>query len=94
MLFARNTRNTSRYSRHVANKAALGLAVVMLFGAQIAAAKTAGTKVNPRAMQAHAEMTSQPSRTCIPVNGAQILGNFAGADDLIDVDTGEICGKR
>ncbi|MDI9848899.1 hypothetical protein QM467_12605 [Rhodoblastus sp. 17X3] len=93
-MFSRNTKNTSWYSRNIANNVALGLAAFMLFGAQVAVAKTGGKNVNPRAMQAHSEITSQPSRTCVPANGAQILGSFAGADDLIDVNTGEICGKR
>lgn len=94
-MFTRNTENNSQTGRNITKNVAFGLAAFMLFGAQIAAAKTGGKNVNPRAMQAHAETTtSQPSRTCVPVNGAQILGSFAGADDLIDVNTGEICGKR
>lgn len=93
-MLTQNTKITSQYGRNIAKNVAFGLAAFMLFGAQVATAKTGGTKVNPRAMQAHAETTPQPSRTCVPVNGAQILGSFAGADDLIDVNTGEICGKR
>ena len=30
---------------------------------------------------------------CLPANGAQIMGGFAGSDDRIDSVTGEICRK-
>ncbi len=30
---------------------------------------------------------------CVPVNGAQILGGFAGPDDRLDPATGDICNR-
>lgn len=93
-MFIQAVGNTSRYGRNSGKNAILGLAAFVLLGAQVATAQTGKTKVDPRAMQAHMETTSQPSRSCVPVNGAQIIGGFGGAGDLIDVNTGEICGKR
>jgi hypothetical protein len=29
---------------------------------------------------------------CVPANGAQILGGFAGPNDRLDPTTGEVCG--
>lgn len=84
----------SGFCRNNVKNAALGIAAFALLGAQVAAAQTSKTKVQDRAMQAHVETASPASRTCLPANGAQILGGFAGADDYLDVNTGEVCGKR
>lgn len=93
-MLARNDKNNSTGNRDIVKKAAFGLAAFVLLGAQVAAAETGRTKVNPRAMQAHMDSEFQPARSCAPANGAQIIGGFAGPDDLIDANTGEICGKR
>ncbi len=89
-----DVKNNSKFGRNLTKNAAMGLAAFVLFGAQVVAAQTGRTKVDPRAMQAHFEMAHQLPRSCVPVNGAQILGGFVGPDDLIDINTGDICGKR
>jgi hypothetical protein len=91
MLF---TKNSSKSARGAAGRAAFVLAFIAVAGAQAASAHSGKVKSVDRAMQAHVENAAQASRTCIPANGAQILGGFAGPDDLIDVNTGVICGKR
>jgi len=93
-MFTRNGKNNSQFSRNIAKNAALSLPAFVLLGAQVVAAQTGKSKVDPRAMQAHMETTLQPSGSCAPVNGGQILGGFAASADLIDVNSGEICGKR
>jgi hypothetical protein len=32
-------------------------------------------------------------RYCVPANGAQILGGFAGPSDMIDPVTGDVCSR-
>jgi hypothetical protein len=70
------------------------LSVGVAIGANAAAAQTARGLVDPRLFQAYSENVSEQSRPCVPANGAQIMGGFAGSHDLIDTRTGEICGKR
>jgi hypothetical protein len=77
-----------------AKVATLGAFCLIAVGSSLAAAQPHKAKVDPRAMQANSSSTFEVRQTCIPANGAQILGGFAGGDDLIDVRTGEICGKR
>lgn len=89
-----NGKSNSKFGRDLTKNAALGLAAFVLFGAQVVAAQTGRTKVDPRAMQAHFETAHQFPRSCAPANGAQILGGFAGPNDFVDINTGDICGKR
>ncbi len=80
-------------SRPAKNIALIGAVFLVALGTNIAAARTATKHVDPRAMQANADMAFFTARACQPANGAQILGGFAGSDDFLDVRTGEICGK-
>jgi hypothetical protein len=73
---------------------ALGLATFVMLGAEFAEAKTTKTKVDPPAMQAYVETADQFYRACVPANGGQIVAGFATNGDLINVNTGEICGRR
>lgn len=95
-MLALKTETNPKTGRKLANAAGIGLAMLMMLGGQIAAAKSASPKMDPRAMQAQAESrpAAMPTHVCQPANGAQILGGFAGADDLIDVNSGEICARR
>lgn len=40
-----------------------------------------------------AEAVTRDAGRCLPANGAQIWGGFAGADDRLDSVTGEICAR-
>lgn len=71
--------------------AALAAAAI---GSNLAVAQAHKAKIDPRAMHAHSEWTFDGDRDCVPANGAQIRGGFAASDDLISVNTGEICGKQ
>jgi hypothetical protein len=80
-------------SRSAKNIALIGAVFLVALGTNIAAARTTKTHVDPRAMQANADMAFFTARACQPANGAQILGGFAGSGDFVNVRTGEICGK-
>jgi hypothetical protein len=86
--------STNNNARIVTRAALLGAACFVALGVNLAAARESKVKVEPRAMQAYSDSQFATVRTCIPANGAQILGGFAGADDLLDIRTGEVCGKR
>jgi hypothetical protein len=45
-------------------------------------------------MQANVETSVQGNPTCVPINGAQIIGGFGRSGDFLDVNTGEVCGGR
>jgi hypothetical protein len=75
--------------------AALSLTASVLFAASglpalAQADKSAPKSVQPRAFRALAEVHAD---RCLPANGAQIMGGFAGPDDRLDPVTGEICTK-
>ncbi len=88
-------RNAPR-PRLIGKTASLVLAsafVLSFSGAPVLAqsGKTAVHAVNPR--EYRAEFSPRGWDRCIPVNGAQILGNFAGPDDSFDRVTGELCSR-
>jgi hypothetical protein len=75
--------------------ASLGFIASVAFGANVATAQTARGLVDPRLFRAYSESIIEQHRTtCVPANGAQIMGGFAGSRDLIDARTGQICGSR
>jgi hypothetical protein len=51
--------------------------------------KAAVHTVSPR--EYRADFSTRGWDRCIRANGAQILGNFAGPDDWLDLATGELC---
>ncbi|MCW2318065.1 hypothetical protein SAMN06265338_101128 [Rhodoblastus acidophilus] len=88
------TKNSRKLARGAAVGATFVLALVAGSGAQAGSAHANHMRSSDRAMQASGEYAAPWPGACIPANGAQILGGFASPDDLLDVNTGAICGKR
>jgi hypothetical protein len=89
------SRSYAHVSSNLARSAAsLGVFCAIAFSSNLASAQPHKAKVDPRAYQAQSVGTPAFDRSCVAANGAQIWGGFAASDDLIDVRTGEICGKR
>lgn len=86
--------STSRKTRRFGS-VSLALASILLatsgFSAMAQSGKSARHAIQAREFRAN-DSTENYGR-CIPANGAQIMGGFAGADDRIDSVTGEICPR-
>jgi hypothetical protein len=81
--------STSRKTRRF-GFASLALASILLATSGLSAMAQSGKSARhaPQAREFRAYTS-----TCVPANGAQIMGGFAGADDRIDSVTGEICSR-
>jgi hypothetical protein len=77
------------------SSASLALASILLATSGLSAVAQSGKSAlhAPQAREFRAYTSTENSRRCVPANGAQIMGNFAGADDRIDSVTGEICPR-
>ncbi|WP_294534544.1 hypothetical protein [uncultured Rhodoblastus sp.] len=67
----------------------LTAAILLAASGLPAMAKSDHKTVSPREFRAMS--ASQVPERCVPANGAQIMGGFAGPDDRLDSVTGEIC---
>jgi hypothetical protein len=81
-------------SRRLAKAATLSVFALVAVGGNLALAQNSKAKVDRRAMQANVETSVQGNPTCVPINGAQIIGGFGRSGDFLDVNTGEVCGGR
>ncbi|MDI9847841.1 hypothetical protein QM467_07215 [Rhodoblastus sp. 17X3] len=95
-MFDHSLVHTARRARTIGKGAPLALAAAVTMGfsgAPVLAhpGKSAARAVDPPAYRA--EYPIRPAARCIPANGAQIMGNFAGADDRFDSVTGELCSR-
>lgn len=74
------------------------VSVAFAAAALVALAGAPAQAQNGSARASHAQKipsgaSRDPAQRCVPANGAQIMGGFAGADDRFDTVTGEICRK-
>jgi hypothetical protein len=81
-------------SRRLAKAASLSVFTLIAVGGNLAVAQHSKAKVDRRAMQANVETSVHGNPSCVPINGAQIIGGFGRGGDFLDVNTGEVCGGR
>jgi hypothetical protein len=72
--------------------AATAAVVLACSGLSAAAQSDKGARHQSLSRQFRAEAARDAGR-CIPANGAQIMGGFAGSGDRLDSVTGEICAR-
>ncbi len=82
--------STSRQNKGLKRVAVLA-ASVLAFSFVVPALAQSDVSTNRGVSARHfrGEASSQTDKRFVPANGAQIMGGFAGVDDLIDNATGE-----
>jgi hypothetical protein len=90
-----HVRNAPR-ARIIGKTASLILASTLALGfsgAPVLARSGAGVVHSASPREYRADFPTRGSDRCVRANGAQIMGNFAGADDWLDRVTGELCPR-